>query len=119
MTILCATVGAAAASGQGKTDGPEAVIRAMVMAMYGNDVAVYNRVTLPHPLRERLTTGGRVNQAKLDQLKEDPGSLQIKARRPPFFRGEEAKPTRVGTIRSGPRALWIVMVVVDDLPLCV
>ena len=28
---------------------PEQVIRALVLAIYGNDVASYNRVTIPHP----------------------------------------------------------------------
>jgi hypothetical protein len=104
--ILCATLGAAVPSGQRKAEDPEAVIRAMVMAMYANDVAAYNRVTIPHPLRERLTTGGRVNQSKLDQLKEDPGSLQIKQRRPPLFRGEEAKADANGDYPIGTTALY-------------
>jgi hypothetical protein len=78
----------------------------MVMAMYANDVAAYNRVTIPHPLRERLTTGGRVNQSKLDQLKEDPGSLQIKQRRPPLFRGEEGKADANGDYPIGTTALY-------------
>ncbi len=108
IVILCSALGAAATSGQPVPEGPEAVIRAMVMAMYANDVAAYNRVTLPHPLRERLTTGGRVNQSKLDQLKEDPGSLQIKARRPPLFRGEEAKADASGTYPVGTTALYSV-----------
>ena len=108
LVILCAAFGATAASGQRKPDGPEAVIRAMVMAMYANDVAAYNQVTLPHPLRERLTTGGRVNQARLDALKEDPGSLQIKARRPPLFRGEEAKADANGDYPIGTTALYRV-----------
>ena len=103
--ILCATFGAGL-SGQPKTEDPEAVIRAMVIAMYANDVAAYNRLTIPHPLRERLTTGGRVNQAKLDQLKEDPGSLQIKARRPPLYRGAEAKPDAKGDYPIGTTALY-------------
>jgi hypothetical protein len=106
--MLCTAFTAAVTSAQSKTDSPEAVIRAMVMAMYANDVAAYNRVTLPHPLRERLTTGGRVNQSKLDQLKEDPSSLQIKARRPPLFRGEEAKADGSGTYPVGTTALYSV-----------
>ena len=106
--ILCATLGAAPSSGQRKGEGPEDVIRAMVMAMYANDVAAYNRVTIPHPLRERLTTGGRVNQSKLDQLKDDPDSLQIKERRPPLYRGEEAKTDASGDYPVGTTALYRV-----------
>ena len=108
LLMVLVTAGAAVPSGQGKTEGPEAVIRAMVMAMYANDVAAYNRVTLPHPLRERLTTGGRVNQSKLDQLKEDPGSLQIKERRPPLYRGGEAKADANGDYPIGTTALYRV-----------
>jgi hypothetical protein len=33
--------------------------------MYANDVASYNKLTLPNPLRSRLTSGGRVNENDL------------------------------------------------------
>jgi len=68
---------------------PEEAIRAMVTAMYMNDVAAYEKVTLPHPQRGRLTAGGRRNEDKLRQLKEDPAGLQIKQKRPFLFQGKE------------------------------
>jgi hypothetical protein len=36
--------------------------------MYANDVASYNKLTLPNPLRSRLTSGGRVNENGLREL---------------------------------------------------
>jgi hypothetical protein len=90
--MVLTTLGLAGrAASQGERDGPEQVIRSLVLAIYSNDVASYNRLTVPHPLRGRLTAGGRLNQAKLDALKEDPGGLQIRAARPLMFRGEEAE----------------------------
>ena len=68
---------AAPAGSQAEGQGPETVIRALVMAIYGHDVAGYDKLTIPHPLRARLTERGRVNQAKLDALKENPEGLQI------------------------------------------
>lgn len=50
---------------QGGKDSPEPTIRALVLAIYGNDVAAYNSLTMPHPLRSRLTAGGRVNAEAL------------------------------------------------------
>ena len=61
----------------------------MVTAMYANDVAAYDRVTLPHPKRAMLTAGGRRNDDKLRQLKEDPGGLRITPQRPFLFQGKE------------------------------
>src|SRR6476659_2386802 len=46
---------------RGGRDDPGPVIRSLVQAMYANDVEAYNKLTLPHPLRSRLTSGGRVN----------------------------------------------------------
>ena len=66
----------------------------MVTAMYANDVAAYEKVTLPHPQRSTLTAGGRRNDDKLRQLKEDPGGLQIKAQRPLLFQGQEVPATK-------------------------
>ena len=40
-------------------DSPEAVIRSFVHAMYSNEVAAYNALTLPTPGRERLQRDGR------------------------------------------------------------
>jgi len=93
---------------QGKPQGPEDVIRSLVLAIYGNDVASYNGLTIPHPMRSRLTSGGRANQDKLNALKEDPQSLQIIPKRSPTFRGEEAKPDAQGQYPVGTTALYVV-----------
>ena len=87
---------------------PEQAIRAMVLAIYSNDIPAYNRVTIPHPLRSRLTEGGRVNQQKLDALKEDPEGLQISNERPPMLRGELVEPDAKGEYPVGTTALYVV-----------
>jgi len=86
---------------------PEEAIRAMVTAMYMNDVAAYERVTLPHPQRARLTAGGRRNEDKLRQLKENPGGLQIKMKRPLLFQGKEVQPA-AGKYPTGTTGLYMV-----------
>jgi hypothetical protein len=93
---------------QQSADSPEAAILALVRAMYGNDVEGYNRVTLPDPRRARLTTGGRVNTAALQRLEQDPGSLQIKSRRPFLYRGREASADARGIYPAGTTALYSV-----------
>jgi hypothetical protein len=96
------------ASPQRKTESAEQVIRSLVLAMYGNDVASYNSLTIPHPMRNRLTAGGRVNESKLEQLKQDPGSLQVKEERPPMFRGAPVEADGRGEYPVGTTALFIV-----------
>ena len=87
---------------------PEAAIRAMVTAMYSNDVAGYEKVTLPHPQRGQLTAGGRRNDDKLRQLKEDPDGLQIKAQRPLLFQGKEAAAAANGQYPVGTTGVYMV-----------
>lgn len=89
-------------------DSPESAIFALVKAMYSNDVDGYNRVTLPDPRRARLTTGGRVNTAALQRLEQDPGSLQMKSRRPFLYRGREATADAGGNYPAGTTALYSV-----------
>ena len=89
-------------------DDPSPVIRSLVVAMYSNDVAAYNKLTLPHPLRSRLTSGGRVNENGLRELKEDPGGLQIKQQRPFEFQGKETKPGANGQYPVGTTGHYIV-----------
>ena len=96
------------AASQREREGPETVIRALVLALYGNDVASYDKLTIPHPLRARLTEGGRVNQQKLDALKENPEGLQITASRPPTLRGQEVEPDAKGDYPVGTTALYVV-----------
>ena len=81
------------------------MIRSLVMAIYGNDVAGYDKLTIPHPLRARLTERGRVNQAKLDALKENPEGLQIIPKRPPTLRGQEVSRTQSAISRRHHRSL--------------
>ncbi len=90
------------------SDTPEPVIRSLVMAMYGNDVAAYEKLTVPHPLRARLTAGGRVNESALQELKDYPGGLQIKEKRPLLYRGEPATPGADGNYPVGTTGLYRV-----------
>ena len=96
------------AASQAEGQRPETVIRALVLAIYGNDVAGYDKLTIPHPQRVRLTERGRVNQQKLDALKEDPEGLQITARHPPTLRGQEVEPDATGDYPVGTTAVFIV-----------
>lgn len=82
-------------------DDPEGVVRALVAAIYANDTAAYERLTVPDPRRARLTTGGSVNKEKLRQLKEDPDGLQIRQVQPFLHRGEPAKPDTAGAYAVG------------------
>jgi hypothetical protein len=68
--LIFALAYSAVLSAQAQRDSPEPVIRALVTAIYTNDVAAYERITLPHPLRSRLTAVGRPNPQKLQQLRE-------------------------------------------------
>jgi hypothetical protein len=87
LLVVCSALPIAAQRGK---DEPDAVLRSLVQAIYANDVASYEKLTMPHPLRSRLTSGGRVNEDGLRELKEDPGGLQIKQQRPLEFQGKQA-----------------------------
>ena len=89
-------------------DSPEGTILALVRAMFANDVESYNRVTIPDPRRSRLTTGGRANTAALQRLEQDPGSLQMKSRRPFLYRGRETSLDTGGHYPVGTTALYSV-----------
>jgi hypothetical protein len=89
-------------------DTPEGTIFALVRSMYANDVETYNRVTLPDPRRTRLTTGGRVNSGALQRLEQDPGSLQMKSKRPFLHRGREVAADADGKYPVGTTALYSV-----------
>jgi len=93
---------------QRPADSPESAILALVRSMYANDVDTYNRVTIPDPRRARLTTGGRVNTAALQRLEQDPGSLQMKSRRPFLYRGRETTADAAGAYPPGTTALYSV-----------
>ena len=91
---------------QSGSNSPESLIRALVTSMYANDVATYEKLTLPDPRRARLTAGGRVNEEALRELKEDPGSLQIKMKRPYLFQGKPVKPDARGNYPVGTTVLF-------------
>src|SRR6187431_3240319 len=90
VAFMAALLSAAPLTAQGTKDGPELVMLALVKAIYANDVTAYNAVTVPDPRRSKLTSGGRVNEAKLRDLTEDPGSLQMRKNRPFLYQGKEA-----------------------------
>jgi hypothetical protein len=112
LTLATAVLVATGAAGQSQSappagDSPEPAIRALVRAIYANDVAGYNAITMPDPRRARLTTGGRPNITKLRELETDPGSLQLHKRRPFLFRGREAAPDATGRYPIGTTALYV------------
>jgi len=78
------------------TKSPEEVIRSLVRAMYSNDVAGYEQLTIPDPRRHRLVTGGSVNESALRELQDYPAGLQIKMKRPFRFRGRSVQPDDKG-----------------------
>lgn len=103
LVILVAPIGA-----QGGADSPEAAILAALKAMYANDVASYDRVTTTHPQKSRLTSGGRGNSARLQELEQNPGALQMKSRRPFLYRGRDAARDAKGQYPVGTTALYSV-----------
>jgi hypothetical protein len=111
--LVCALLGLLVAvtsgpSATGADDSPEQVIRSLVTAIYANDVASYNRLTIPHPQRARLTSGGRVNESKLAELKGYPEGLQIKRLRPFQFKGNDVGTDANGTYPAGTTVLYRV-----------
>jgi hypothetical protein len=72
-------------------DSPEAVIRSFVHAMYSNDVATYEALTLPTPGRDRLEKGGAVNVEAKEELEHNPAAVQLRMMRPYQFMGREAR----------------------------
>lgn len=93
---------------QTAVDNPEPVIRALVKAIYSADIAGYDAVTIPDPRRAKLTTGGHANESRLEQLRTDPQSLQLKKIRPYLDRGREAVPDSKGQYAIGTTALYNV-----------
>jgi hypothetical protein len=87
---------------------PEVVIRGLVMAMVGADAAAFEKLTLPDPRRAVLVSGGRGNQDRLRQLREDPGLVQIKQKRPFESKGVELKPDPKGAYPVGTTGLYVV-----------
>ena len=104
--LTALTLFVAAPLAQQSPDTPEAAIVALLKAIYSNDANAYNAATIPDARRARLTTGGKLNPAKLRQLEEDPGSVQMRRRRPFLFRGREASPDTNGRYAVGTTALY-------------
>ena len=76
--------------------------------MYSGDVPAFERLTVPHPMRTRLTAGARTNEAALRDLKEGRTGLQVREQREKWFRGEAAKPAADGNFPVGTTALYTV-----------
>ena len=72
-------------------DSPEGVIRSFVHAMYSNDVAAFEALTLPDPRRYRLEKGGVVNAEAKEELEHNPEAVQLRMMRPYQFKGREAR----------------------------
>ena len=94
VALLASTVSA-------QTDSPEAVIRSFVHAMYSNDLAAYDALTLPTPGRERLQKNGAVNLEAKEELEHNPEAVQIRMMRPYQLRGHDARPDADGEYPIG------------------
>lgn len=89
-------------------DSPVPVIRALMLAIYGNDVAAYERLTLPDPQRARLTAGARRNDAAWRELQDDPEGLQLRQLRPFLLGGKEVSAGRGDRYPDGTTAMYMV-----------
>lgn len=88
-------------------EAPELVIRALVKAMYANDVAAYERLTVPDPRRGQLTKGGSTNRDRLRELDEDPQALQIRMARPFKHAGKAVDPDARGDYPIGTTVRYV------------
>ena len=66
-TLICLAIALACGAGpvlavQHKEGSPEAAIVALYRALYAGDLPAFERLTMPHPQRSRLTTGARRNE---------------------------------------------------------
>ena len=95
-TVVCLAASfawsAAVSADQNRDGSPEATIVAFLRAMYANDVAAFEQLTMPDPERSRLTAGGKRNDERLRALNDDPGSVQIKLKRAFQLSGKPVKP---------------------------
>jgi hypothetical protein len=101
VVCLALAVAVAVSAAQYKDGSPEATIVALLRAMYSNDVAAFEQLTVPNPERSRLTAGGRRNDERLRALSEDPGSLQIKIKRAFQLQGKAATADAKGDYPPG------------------
>lgn len=98
---LCLAFPAVTTFEQYREGSPEAAIVALFRAMYANDVPEFERLTVPHPERSRLTAGGKANEERLRSLSDNPGSLQIKLKREFQLRGKAIAPDAQGRYPVG------------------
>jgi hypothetical protein len=99
--VMCLALSVAVSAAQYKDGSPEATIVALFRAMYSNDVAAFEQLTMPNPERSRLTAGGKRNDDRLRTLTDDPGSLQIKLKRPFQLNGKATTPGARGEYPVG------------------
>jgi hypothetical protein len=99
LQLVGVAVLASAVSAQ--ADSPEAVIRSFVHAMYSNDLAAYEALTLAVPGRERLEKNGAVNVEAEQELEQNPEAVQLRVMRQYQFRGREARPDANGEYPIG------------------
>jgi hypothetical protein len=84
-----------------QVDSPESVIRAFVLAMYSNDTAAYERLTVPVRGRERLEQGGAVNVEAKQELQQHPEAVQLRMMRPYQINGRAVRPDASGDYPVG------------------
>jgi len=108
--VLLLTLGIAGsmAAGAQQLDDPVPVIRALVLAMYSGDVPSFEKLTMPHPQRSRLTAGARSSPDKLRQLKEYPEGLQVRKMRPLMAQGKPVEAGPDGRLPLGTTGLYVV-----------
>ena len=101
LTTAIVALAVPAAIAQTGAESPEAIIRTLVKAMFSNDVATYERITIPDPRRGRLVQGGRVNEEAKKELEEYPEAVQVKLTSPFRFKGQEIKADAKGQYPVG------------------
>jgi len=94
MTILASIVTA-------QQNSAEEVIRALIHAMYSNDVAEFERLTIPDPRRKLLVSGGSVNEEAKQELEQNPDAVQLRMMRPYQLKGQEVMPDANGRFPVG------------------
>jgi hypothetical protein len=105
LALVCLGVAQISAA-QDKSGSPEAAVVDLFRALYAGDVAAFERLTLPHPQRSKLTAGAKRNDERLKSLSDDPGALQIKLQRPFQLNGKEAAPDARGEYAVGTTARY-------------
>jgi hypothetical protein len=108
LLLILASLFAAVAAAAQPAASPEDAIRALMRALYADDRAAYEAVTVPHPDRHRLVQGGAVNEEALRELEDDPGMLQIEQVQPFLHQGQPAAPDAEGRLPDGTTTRYMV-----------